>query len=97
MVKPQFLEKLRSWLDDIIQFPEEAEPQPFFQNALLEIDSFSKFAESQSCPYCHKSGLFTIGKYERGSKGWELTVTCSECGGIGIINETGFRFEKVER
>jgi len=51
------------------------------------LEGFDKFAKTKPCPYCHKNGEFTIGKYERGNRGWELTVTCA-CGASGIVNES---------
>lgn len=96
MVNPDLLDKVLDWLDKIMMFPEDKQPQPSFNIALLEIEAFDKYAKSQVCPYCRKNGEFKIGKYERGNKGWELTVTCG-CGASGIVNETGFRFQKVEQ
>ena len=95
MVK-QELQKLFDWLyENIIKLPEDKEPQPYFSNALIEIESFGKFAKNQVCPRCGKKEGFTLNGYERGRNGWELNVKC-KCGFTGVVNTTGFRFEAVE-
>lgn len=88
------INKLFDWLDRYMRFPEDKEPQPSFNGALLEIASFDKYAKSQVCPACHKKDGFKVKKFERGNKGWELSVACS-CGFSGTVNTTGFRFEKA--
>lgn len=90
----EYLEKLFSWIDiNLMQVPTKAEPQPFFTHALMEIEEFDKFADNHICPNCRKKEGFKIEKYERGTVGWELNVSCAKCGFAGTLNTTGFRFE----
>ena len=87
----EYLETLK-----LMQYPKDQEMQPSFNEALVEIDSFGKYAKSQVCPFCHQKDKFSVGRYERGTDGWELTVRC-ECGYVGVVNTTGFRFEHLGR
>jgi len=70
-------------------------PKKEFQKTLEEIKGFSEFAKQQTCPNCNQKGKFKVGKFERGKDGWELTVLC-QCGLGGVLNTTGFSFEKRE-
>lgn len=74
----------------------QVQPQRAFQSALTQIDEFNAYAQTLPCPNCKEKGGFKIVKYEQGTSGWELNVVCTKCSLIGILNKTGFSFEKTE-
>ena len=89
------LQKLFDWMyENVIKFPEDRQPQPYFSHALTEIESFGKYAKNHVCPKCSQKEGFSLLGYERGPKGWTLTVKCN-CGFAGIVDATGFQFKET--
>ncbi len=72
-------------------------PEPAFYQALQRVNQFDTFAKGKVCPGCRTEATLQSVNYEVGSESWELTVRCTKCGLRGLLNPTGFRFEKSER
>jgi len=46
------------------------------------------------CPACKQKQL-KLTKHVAGAKGWETVVACENCNFAGVVNSTGFSFDRV--
>jgi hypothetical protein len=70
--------------------------EPTFTATLGEIDSFKHLVMTSPCPGCGQKTV-KVGMFGRGPDGWEASVSCRNCDMKGIVNSTGFKFEKLEK
>ena len=87
----KFLKKVKGYLG-WNGAAENPEPRLALWGANEEIQTFDQYAKLLHCPGCNKTKVLKLADYERGSEGWELHLTCSECRVVAVLNNTGFRF-----
>jgi hypothetical protein len=89
-------EKPKTGLFDWFTKLQRRKHEPTFTATLGEIDSFKKLIKASHCPGCNQLTLH-LSMFGRGPQGWEAEVFCSNCRVGGVVNSTGFKFERLEK
>lgn len=63
------------------------DPFATFTDSVDETKRFRELVESTDCPACKAKVALELVKFERGPKGWEADVTCSNCTFKGVISQ----------
>jgi hypothetical protein len=77
-------------------FRKKKEPQKEFVADLNETESFKAMLKTQKCPGCGQLTL-VLRSFERGPKGFEAKVGCTNCPAFGLVNQLGFHFSGLTK
>lgn len=76
-------------LEEFIQRLFRGDHQEVFKEDIETLSKFKQLVSELPCVACTQKTL-TLQNFNKGPKGWEAIVGCSNCTFTGVFNSTGF-------
>lgn len=81
-------------VEDFIQRLFRSDHKEVFKEDVVTISVFKAFVSKMPCVACTHETL-TLQNFNKGPRGWEAIVECSNCNFKGVFNSTGFDVKSI--